>query len=174
MFILSEFILFCFAVTGMTLILVQGSIFESFRAKLARSVESIERNREENDLPHRFSIVGFLHKMLQCLQCAGFWCGIFCGFFLLASDMLILGYTSQVFASALELNNWSILIRNCLTLFRWIMILFCCGVAGSFLAPLGDLLLQWIFVSKELIAKQLHAESHQTNEQNNDDINENL
>ncbi|MDR2643315.1 MAG: DUF1360 domain-containing protein [Planctomycetaceae bacterium] len=163
-----EFLLFCFAVTGMTLILVQSTIFEPFRKMLADSVELIERNRVAENVPSKFTVVEFLHKMLQCLQCAGFWCGLFCGLLILTPDILHVNIVAGISNDALkDAKNYSFFI--CLiTLFRWIMLLFCCGAAGSFLAPLGDLLLQWIFISKELVAKQLLPENHTTtNHQNN-------
>jgi hypothetical protein len=168
MFTLQEFFLFCIAVTGMTLILVQGSIFEPLRAKLARTVANIERNREENNLSKRFTIVELLHKILQCFQCAGFWCGIFCGFFILSSDFLSSSHTAQVTLKVANVSMWSFVVSSGFSVIRWMMILFCCGVAGSFLAPLGDLLLQLIYISKELIAKQLQPDSHTINEHNHE------
>jgi hypothetical protein len=160
--------LFCFAVTGMTLILVQGVIFEPFRNFLASKVESIERERTEENSPRRFTIVEFLHKVIQCPQCAGFWCGIFCGLFVLTSDILY-SHTlySSFYSDSVLPNNLVTTSLRLLACFHCVMLLFCCGAAGSFLAPFGDLLLSWIYVSKELKAKQLLSESNSTTEQHN-------
>ncbi|MDR1479797.1 MAG: hypothetical protein LBJ00_12760 [Planctomycetaceae bacterium] len=166
MMVLLGFALFCLAVTGMTLVLVQGTIFEPFRVFLANGVESIEQKREESNAPRRFTIAEFLHKVTQCLQCAGFWCGLFCGLFVLASDILYSGY---VFVGGVVTLGVFLLV-----VFRWVMLLFCCGAAGSFLAPLGDLLLQWIYVSKELTAKQLSSENNHTTEHQNHQHDQNV
>jgi hypothetical protein len=159
-------LLFCFAVTGMTLILVQGVIFEPLRNFLASKVESIERERAEENSPRRFTIVEFLHKVIQCPQCAGFWCGIFCGLFVLTSDVFYSLTLYSSFYSSTVLSNEPVTISlRLLACLHCVMLLFCCGAAGSFLAPLGDLLLSWIYVSKELKAKQLLSESNSTTEQ---------
>lgn len=166
MFSTQELILFCLAATGMTLIIVQGSIFEPLREILARKVEKLEQNRKEKNLSRKFTILESIHKILHCLQCTGFWCGIFCGFFLLTSDVLMSGYTMQITQTSANFNNWLPLFNN-IKIVRWIMLLFCCGLTGSFLAPLGDLLLQWIYIAKELMTKQLIPDSHNNDNDNN-------
>ncbi|MDR1483728.1 MAG: DUF1360 domain-containing protein [Planctomycetaceae bacterium] len=177
---IAELILFCFAVTGMTLILVQGAIFEPFRAMLLRRVEIIERRRVEEGLRRRFTVVEFLHGILQCLQCAGFWCGIFCGLFILLTHFLQTVFLSG--ALPVSLRSEPTFFICFVGFLHRVMLLFCCGAAGSFLAPLGDLLLQWIFISKELATKKLlpentHHHNHQTTqnqtEQNNIDKDDN-
>jgi hypothetical protein len=160
---ISEFLLFCFAVTGMTLILVQGVIFESFRLRLARSVKVVEWQRSKKNLPRKFTFVEFLNKMIQCPQCTGFWCGLFCGLFIVSCD--IVSCSCSILVNELE-SFWSgfLGVSTYFVYFvifcRWLILLFCCGVAGSFLAPFGDLLLQWIFISKELTTKKLLPENH--------------
>jgi hypothetical protein len=154
---MSDLILFCLAATGMTLILVQGSIFEPFRVAVARGVVRVERKREKGNLPPGFTFVEFVHKMLQCVQCTGFWCGLLCGFFLLPTGVYVAGADHTFVISPLKI-------------FYSFVALICYGAAGSFLAPFGDLILQWIYVSKEIAAKNLIQENQpQTNDtqQNN-------
>jgi hypothetical protein len=56
-----EILLFCLGTIGMTHILVDGSIFQWLRDLC------------DNWLP------SYLSKLIHCYQCAGFWCGLFCG-----------------------------------------------------------------------------------------------
>ncbi|MDR2117428.1 MAG: hypothetical protein LBP87_13715 [Planctomycetaceae bacterium] len=157
---ISDLLLFYFAATGMTLLLVRSTIFEPFRVFLAQSVERMERERAENNLPHRFTVVEFLHKMFQSAQCIGFCCGLFCGLFILSSDLSYSGYIARMTPLSPSFNDWSASFIYKLRVFRWVMLLFCCGVAGSFFSSLGDLLLQWIYASKELKTKQLLQEKN--------------
>jgi hypothetical protein len=66
---ISELLLFCLAVIGMTHIIVDGSIFQPVRDYL------------EARLPAKMS------ELLKCYQCCGFWSGMFLGYFILASNM---------------------------------------------------------------------------------------
>lgn len=58
-----EIFLFCLGTIGMTHILVDGSIFQWLRD----GFDAI--------LP------AYISKLIHCYQCAGFWCGLLCGWF---------------------------------------------------------------------------------------------
>lgn len=124
----------------MTLILVHGSLFQPFRQRLDEGVERIHRRRRKKGLPPSFTMVEFLHGMISCVQCTGFWCGLFCGLFLVTSDTFWSGF-AFFFGPRYFLNR--------------LMLLFCCGLIASFLAPVGNHLLDWLFFSKEFQARQL-------------------
>lgn len=59
---MSDLLLFCLAVVGMTFIVVHGKIYETPRSWLTR-----------------FS---WLSSLVTCYQCFGFWCGCFLGLIL--------------------------------------------------------------------------------------------
>ncbi len=140
------FILFSLATIGMTLILVHGTIFEGVRAFIAAEANRIQRRWEKKDLPPRFSLFVVTNKMLTCIQCTGFWCGLFCGLFLVTHE--------SVWISWSNLHSHILLNR--------VLMLFCCGAAGSFLAPLGNALCDWIFFAKEGLIQKLtqNQQSH--------------
>lgn len=135
-----DFFLFSFASVGMTLILVHGSLFQPLRQRLSDGVEQIQRRRLKKGLPPSFTLVEFFHGMIGCVQCTGFWCGVFCGLFLVTSDTYWSGF-------AFFLGPRYFLNR--------LMMLFCCGLASSFLAPVGNHWVDGLFFSKELQARQL-------------------
>lgn len=137
-----DLLLFAFATIGMTLILVRGSIFQPVRNTLARSVDRLRRRREKKGYPPSFSLVEFVHELIGCTQCMGFWCGLFCGFFLITSD------TFWIWGGLSSLRY----------LFNRLLMLFCCGAAGSFLASLGDLTIDWLFFSKESAFRAVQAD----------------
>ncbi|MCL2742717.1 MAG: hypothetical protein FWE67_02590 [Planctomycetaceae bacterium] len=143
-----EFVLFCLASVGMTLIVVEGSIFRPLRDALVLRAEKIQQKREEKGLPPGFSFAVFFHGIFSCVQCAGFWCGLFCGLFLL---------TSENFLPGSALSQKQILIFS----FNRIIMLFCCGTAGSFLSMLGHFTLNWLFFSKLYFEQKAVAEGHQ-------------
>ena len=112
-----EFLLFCTATVGMTSIIVQGVIFMPFRQFVDDWAAKIPRR----------SWVGRFNELIHCTQCTGFWCGLFCGLFLLSSDALWMTGTD---------------IRQMVNrLLMW----FCCGLGGSFLSPLGCNVIDWVF-----------------------------
>jgi hypothetical protein len=119
MFSVSEFLLFCFATIGLTLIIVQGVIFQPLREKLSNNK--------------------LINQVMNCLVCCGFWCGFFCGFFLIMSDVIHTAFVEN----------------SVIVFFRYVMMLFCCGVAGSFLAALGDLVLHGLNGVKDLMVNQV-------------------
>ena len=134
---MANFFLFGLASIGMTLILVRGRVFASFRDYFALRSDRIRQKRDRKQLPPSFTLIEFIHELLGCVQCTGFWCGVFCGLFLL---------TSEIFWS------WGGLIDPVYLINR-ILMLFCCGAAGSFLAMVGDIFGEWLFFSKELTAR---------------------
>lgn len=94
-----DFLIFCFAVVGMTHIIVDSTIMEPVR------------NLVKAWLPTKIASV------IECYQCAGTWCGFFCG--LIFWD-----------------NNFS--------LYNNLFITFLAGCAGSFLATLGATYLNYL------------------------------
>lgn len=132
-----DFLLFCFASVGMTLIIVEGTVFRPLRDAVLHCAERVQKRREKKGLPPGFSFAEFFYSLISCVQCTGFWCGLFCGLFLLTSD------SSRLAADALQ-TPLSVLIFS----FNRIIMLFCCGTAGSFLSMLGHFALNWLFFSK--------------------------
>lgn len=136
----------------MTSIIVKGSIFRPFRNWLADKAEGIARRREEQGLPPAFSVFGFVNNLISCVQCAGFWCGLFCGLFLITADGYVLWH---LIARTPQYSDSAMLV-----VFNKVMMLFCCGVAGSFSAMLGDVLFETLYFTKEYTARRLHEEEH--------------
>lgn len=132
-------ILFCLATIGMTLIIVRGVIFEGVRTYIAKESHRIRRRWEKKNLPPRFSLFVSLEKLLGCVQCAGFWCGLFCGFFLITHESVWISWSDL--SLRLMLNR--------------LLMLFCCATAGSFLALMGDNFHEWLFFAKELTIRQV-------------------
>ena len=62
-------ILFAFGAVGMSHIIVDGKIFQGVR-----------------DLADRI-LPSFLCEVLKCYQCSGFWCGLVCGYLILAMNL---------------------------------------------------------------------------------------
>jgi hypothetical protein len=60
-----DLLLFIVGVIGITHIVVDSKITAPIRDWLSN--------------PNRFIIFKFLHSMMTCYQCAGFWCGLLCG-----------------------------------------------------------------------------------------------
>jgi hypothetical protein len=78
------------------------------------------------------------------VQCTGFWCGVFCGLFLVTSDLAAAAWMVPSFRGFINL----------------LLMLFCCGVGGSFAAMLGDVLFETLYFTKENAARRLNAEEH--------------
>ncbi len=117
---------------GLMLLVMPASYLASESARL-------QRRREKKGLAPGFSLIECLHELIGCVQCTGFWCGLFCGLFFVSSD------TSWVSLGGLGLRQ----------IVNRVLMLFCCGAAGSFLAPLGDVLLDGLFYSKVLLVRRL-------------------
>jgi hypothetical protein len=122
----------------MTSIIVQGVIFLPFRQFVGGWAERVHHHRahkaqERGGNSHpvsRRSLVEWFNELINCTQCTGFWCGLFCGLFLISLD----GYWITAFDPRLILNR----------LLMW----FCCGLGGSFLAALGCNVIDWVFYRK--------------------------
>ena len=134
---MTDFLLFCIATIGMTSIITQGVIFQPFRQFVGSWAERIRIHREqktpERQVQVSRSFVEWFEELINCAQCTGFWCGLFCGLFFLTSDHLWSGTGGQM---------------NDLQPINRILMLFCCGLGGSFLAPLGCNLIDWVFYHK--------------------------
>lgn len=86
-----NFLIFVFAVIGMTSIIIEGSIFSSIRDIL----------REH--LPPK------VYEIFECHQCLGFYCGLLCGWIMLTNNILViflLGCAGSYFAN---LSSWIML-----------------------------------------------------------------
>ncbi|MDR3198187.1 MAG: hypothetical protein LBU34_10000 [Planctomycetaceae bacterium] len=140
-----DFLLFALASIGMTLILVRGTLFQSFRDFLANRSEQIRLYREHKGYSSGFTLTEFLYGLISCAQCTGFWCGLFCGIFFITSD------TNWVWLKSIS-NRY---------FFNRILMLFCCGAAGSFLSVIGDIFLEWLFFSKMLLMRRFEDEERQ-------------
>jgi len=129
-----EFLLFSIATVGMTLIITQGGILRPFRQFLGDWAERIRERRElkEQATGNRGcrSLVEWFSELINCAQCTGFWCGLFCYLLIYAAP-------------------------SCL---RDFSVLFCYGLGGSFLASLGSNLIDWIFYRKMNALRQLEEQ----------------
>ena len=142
-----EFLLFCIATVGMTSIITQGVIFQPFRQFIGNWAEKIRVHREQRLQNHqvgvnppvpRRSFIGWLDELINCAQCTGFWCGLFCGLiFVLPELHAIVAFDHILYH-----------------LLKW----FCCGVGGSFLAALGCNAVEWIFYHKMSVLRRLEAQ----------------
>ncbi len=72
---MTELIIFILATIGMTKIVVDSSLFASFRDYFAPPVKDGEEPIVLNPVRK------WVGDMITCHQCAGFWCGMFCGVF---------------------------------------------------------------------------------------------
>ena len=87
-----EGLLFCFGVIGMTHIIVDSTIMEPLR------------NWVDRIFPEKIS------KFIHCYQCSGFWCGIFCGWFVMPEitwfQLFVAGYAGSFLSNlaALYMN----------------------------------------------------------------------
>jgi len=138
-----EFLLFCLATVGMTSIITQGVIFQPFRQFFGDWAERIRVHREQraqasNKVPRR-SFVEWFNELINCAQCTGFWCGLFCGLFFLLPETCPIDI-SPLLALYLFL--------------KW----FCCGLGGSFLATLGCIAIDWVFYLKMNALRRLEEQ----------------
>ena len=142
---MTEFLLFCIATVGMTSIIVQGAIFAPFRQFIGGWAERVHHDREQkaqqaNRIPQR-SVIEWFDELINCGQCTGFWCGLFCGLFLFTSDPFIVMHAE---------NDGQVVNR--------ILMLFCCGVGGSFLAAFGCHVIEWVFYCKMNALRRLEEQ----------------
>lgn len=66
------FILFVLASVGLTLLVVDSSILEPFRNLM------------------KWILPASAYKVFECYQCAGFWCGIVCGFLFTVNPFMLI------------------------------------------------------------------------------------
>ena len=82
-------------------------------------------------------MVEWFDELINCAQCTGFWCGLFCGLFFISS----VGCEMTLFGVPYLLLMW-----------------FCCGVGGSFLAAFGCNLIDWVFYHKMNALRRLEEQ----------------
>ena len=137
------FLLFCIAAVGMTLIITRGNIFAPLRLFISGWSEQIRQRREQRAAntgksPRCKSCIEWLNDLINCDQCMGFWCGLFCG-------LLI----------ALPSEGSTLTLCLPLTCLQILFVLFCCGLGGSFLAPLSSNIVDMVFYYKMNALRQL-------------------
>jgi hypothetical protein len=129
--VMTNFLFFILAVIGMTLIITRGDIFSEFRAWVMSFSPKVPSNQDiENGTPPVILTTSQhwrrkITMAINCCQCTGFWCGIFCGFW-------------YVFCSSDVNTNFVI------DLFK----LFLCGCVGSFVSLTADVFLEYLFHHK--------------------------
>jgi hypothetical protein len=133
---MTEFLLFCIATVGMTSIITQGVIFQPFRQFIGNWAEKAINRREQKaqatgKLPRR-QLIEWFNELINCAQCTGFWCGLFCGLYFLSGRHLLEG------------NH----------LLTWL----CYGFGGSFLSALGCNVIDWVFYRKMNALRQLEEQ----------------
>lgn len=81
---MENFLLFAIGSIGLTHILTDGMIFQSFRDKIAANYK-----------------LQWLSKLIECYQCCGFWCGLFVGLLVFGFNiptLLACGFASSFLA----------------------------------------------------------------------------
>jgi len=145
------FLLFCIATVGMTSIITQGSIFLPLRQYVAYWSEKVRERREQweqkSGKMSKRAWIEWFDELINCAQCTGFWCGLFCGLILFPQG-----------------------INNVVSLLG----LFCCGLGGSFLATFGSNVIDLVFYHKmnalrhleeqDIILAERRAHLHETQE----------
>ena len=130
---MTEFLLFCIATVGMTSIITQGVIFQPFRHYFGDWAERIRERREQKaqatDKILCRSCIEWFSELINCAQCTGFWSGLFCGLLLVV-----------------PMSAYSLLV--------W----FCYGLGGSFLASFGCNAIDWVFYRKMNALRQLEEQ----------------
>ena len=123
----------------MASIITQGVIFHPFRQYIGDWAGRIHVRREQKAQERggisppvqRRSLVEWFSELINCAQCTGFWCGLFCG----------LIFFQQGFSTITQLLTW-----------------FCCGLGGSFLAAFGCNLVDWVFYHKMNALRRLEEQ----------------
>ena len=133
---MTEFLLFCISTVGMTSIITQGVIFQPFRQFVGNWADRSHARRTEAGTMRR-SLIEWFNELINCAQCTGFWCGLFCG--LLFIPYGVISEFSNVWYSSLGT-------------------LFCYGLGGSFLSSLGCNLIDWVFYRKMNALRQLEEQ----------------
>lgn len=154
---MTEFILFCLATVGMTSIIVQGAIFMPFRQFIGNWAENaaLQREKHEQDtgVRRRRALIEWFSDLINCAQCTGFWCGLFCGYFFFSSGFDYININKGNFVDVDELRE----LKERLQYSR-IILVFCCGLAGSYLSAFGCNAVDWIFYRKMNALRQLEEQ----------------
>ena len=137
--ILDVFLLFMVASAGMCHIIVDGSIFNSFKLWLAggdqnkasgieeTADEAVIEEEEEEEPKEKKEVAWWKTKLLQlmnCYQCAGFWSGAFIGLLFWLFGL-----------SGISLDYWY---------FKALPLLFIYGCAGAFASMVGAVLIVFL------------------------------
>jgi hypothetical protein len=142
----------------MTSIIVQGVIFQPFRQFVGDWAAKIQERQElkaqgADKIPRRSVVAWFCEpfiewfdKLVNCAQCTGFWCGLFCGLFFVSSNCLTVGLVPP---------GWK---GTGLPLLHYLLMWFCCGLGGSFLSALGCNVIDWVFYRKMNALRQLEEQ----------------
>jgi hypothetical protein len=157
---MTEFLIFCIATVGMTSIITQGVIFQPFRQFIGDWADQAATLREQKaqatgKLPRR-QLIEWFSELINCAQCTGFWCGLFCGLFLVSSEPFLLHSNPNVWFD----SSWTQfrLVYNNLSGWNRLLLWFCCGLGGSFLSALGCNLIDWVFYRKMNALRQLEEQ----------------
>ena len=168
---MTEFLLFCIATIGLTSIIMHGMIFRPFREFVARRAESARERREQQGKTTGFrSPAEWLHELLNCAECTGFWCGLFCGLIIVTPVAL-----QNAIYSLWQINIHPVVGRyiiidsnfipagqSCYLILLWL----CCGFGGSFLATLGSNIIDLIFYRKMNALRHLEEQEHAMSNRN--------
>ena len=145
----------------MTSIIVQGVIFSPFRQFIGNWAEKIHHSREQAGKKHRRSFVEWFNELINCAQCTGFWCGLFCGMFLVTSESYWLegfGIRKVVVMCMNPLESYWTTTFDTVKMVNRLLMWFCCGVGGSFLASLGCNMIDWFFYCKMNALRRLEEQ----------------
>jgi hypothetical protein len=131
---MTNFLLFVLSTIGMTLIITRGDIFSEFREWIISFAPKLPDNESPQILedgttvpllPVQLTTSQYLRRKItsaiNCCQCTGFWCGIFCGIWYVYCG------------SDIQVN----FITN-------LFMLFLCGCIGSFASLTADIFLEYL------------------------------
>lgn len=107
-----NFVFFCFAVIGMTNIIVDSNLFEPVREFFKKKLSTKA------------------YEVFNCHQCCGTWVGFFCSLMLILFNynwLNFIDYTSQ-------LTLLGLLFYLLYSLFKLLILVFLAGCVGSFLS----------------------------------------
>ena len=158
-----EFLLFCIATVGMTSIITQGVIFLPFRQRIGDWAEGVRVHRERKlqerggvspTVPSR-SMVEWFSELINCAQCTGFWCGLFCGLFLVTATGNFWFVDDGRFVPEGFWSRAPIIDRDVV---NFLLMWFCCGLGGSFLSAFGCNVIDWVFYHKMNALRQLEEQ----------------
>jgi hypothetical protein len=130
---MTEFLFFVVATIGMTLIVTRGDIFSEFRNWVLSFAPKLPDNTPTQmtadgtpvipavpPLTTKQYLIHKVTKAINCCQCTGFWCGVFCG-------VWYVYYGNNVYENSV------------MNLFK----LFLCGCIGSVVSLTADLVLEY-------------------------------